>query len=211
MAYRYANYRAKNNVDFIAGRVEGKYDIPVILPESYEEMQFVPFNYAKSVKKRDEVGIHFFVDDYQFDRLWTSKWKYLEMLAGFRAVMSPDFSTYTDWPVMVQMFNHYRKHLLAAWMQENGIRVYQTISWSDETSYEWCFDGEPHNATVCISSVGTQMYKETRRLFIAGYERMIDELSPETILFYGKIPEECKGNIVHIEPFQNRLKELSIK
>ena len=46
-------------------------------------------------------------------------------------------------PFAMQIYNQYRKHWLAAYWQLNGITVYPTISWSDENSYEWCFDGEP--------------------------------------------------------------------
>lgn len=93
-------------------------------------------------------------------------------------------------------------------MQEIGCRVYPTILWSDKSSYDFCFDGEPRHATVCVSSVGTQKYSETKRLFLSGYEKMMEVLEPETILFYGIIPKECKGNIIPIKPFQDRFKEM---
>ena len=96
-------------------------------------------------------------------------------------------------------------------MQSIGCTVYPTILWSDEDSYDFCFDGEPHHSTVCVSSVGTQNNSESRRLFIKGYEKMIEVLQPNTILFYGKIPKECTGNIIHIEPFQERFKEVRNK
>lgn len=208
MSGKYANARAENNVDFFATVVDGKYEIPFIRPMPYEEIVWKPFNYAKSMANKREVGCHFFVDDYQFKRLWAAKDKYLPMLSQFKAVMSPDYSTFTDYPKVIQIFNHYRKHLLAAWMQENHILVYPTISWGDESSYEWCFDGEPVGATVCVSSVGTQGNKTAKRLFVAGYEKMMERLEPETILFYGAVPEECEGNIVHIEPYQQRLRRI---
>lgn len=200
--------RYENNVDFIPEYVEGKFDIPFIKPEKYVETTFVPFNMAGSIYKREEVGIHFFIHDFQFQRLWTMREKYKAMLPEFRAVMTPDFSLFTDWPKMVQMWNHYRKHLLGAWMQELGCLVYPTIRWSDESSYEWCFDGEPMGGTVCVGSVGTQGSKETRRLFLSGYEKMMEVLKPETILFYGKIPSECTGNIIPLDTFTSRFKEM---
>ena len=197
----------ENNVDFIPDLIEGDYDIPVIEPEVYVETKWISFREAGERKyMRNEFGVHFFIDDYVFQRLWNMREKYKGMLIDYSAVMTPDFSIFTDWPVPVQIWNHYRKHLLGAWMQSLGCRVYPTISWSDESSYNWCFDGEPHCATVCVSSVGTQMNKETRRLFLSGYERMMEELDPETILFYGQIPPECTGNIVPIKPFQERLR-----
>lgn len=34
-----------------------------------------------------------------------------------------------------------------------------------------------------------------------GYEEMIKRLEPETILFYGNVPESCSGNIVKIKSY----------
>ena len=208
MAEKYAVEHYENNVDFSPDFVEGEFEIPYIEPEKYEPVEWVSFKEAKGIYRCKPYGIHFFLSDYQFQNIWTQRERYTHFFRRFGAVMTPDFSLYTDWPVMVQRWNHYRKHVLGAWMQSIGCKVYPTITWSDERSFDFCFHGEPYKGTVCVSSVGTQMNAETRRLFLAGYERMMEELEPETVLFYGKIPRECKGNIVHIEPFQNRLKEL---
>lgn len=209
MAEKYAIEHYENNVDFLPEYVEGEFDIPVINPEEYDPLEWVSFKESKGIYRCKPYGIHFFISDYYFQNIWVQRERYTHLFRRFGAVMTPDFSLYTDWPVMVQRWNHYRKHVIGAWMQSIGCKVYPTITWSDESSYDFCFQGEPHNGTVCVSSVGTQMSTETKRLFLSGYERMIEELEPKTILFYGNIPNECRGNIVHIEPFQNRLKELN--
>lgn len=186
----------------------GEYGIPQLEPTHMTSFgEFIGFNYAASTKERAEKGVHFFVDDYQFNRLWNNPDRYLNMLQQFRCVMTPDYSTYTDFPKVIQIYNHYRKHWIGAYFQENGIEVIPTIGWSDESSYEWCFDGEPKHSTVAVSSVGTQMSKRTKALFIAGYKEMIKRLEPETIIFYGNVPEECMGNIIKIRAFQERFKE----
>ena len=82
-----------------------------------------------------------------------------------------------------------------------------TIGWSTPESYDWCFDGEPTQSIVAVSSVGTQNSKRTKEFFISGYREMVRRLEPETIIFYGNIPEECKGNIVRIRAFQEKFKE----
>lgn len=148
-----------------------------------------------------------FLDDYQFNRLWTNIDRYIPMLQKFRYVMSPDFSTYTDFPKVMQIYNHYRKHWVGAYLQEAGIQVIPTISWSTPDSFEWCFDGEPEGAAVEVSSVGCMNSKEKKALFLAGYEEMIRRLSPETIIFYGSVPEECMGNIVRVKAFYEKFKE----
>ena len=79
--------------------------------------------------------------------------------------------------------------------------VIPSICWSDEASFEWCFDGEPVGGTVAVSSVGTQKNPETRRLFLAGYHEMTRRLSPVKIIFFGDVPEECEGPIEHHPPY----------
>ncbi len=185
----------------------GPFRIPKLEPTRYEEASFIPFNYAKTEKEPGGKGVHFFIDDYQFLRLWRGVDRYLPTLRRFRFVMTPDFSTYTDFPVAVQIYNHYRKHWLGAYMQEKGIDVIPTISWSDEASFAWCFDGEPVGGVVAVSSVGTRKSEEGKELFFKGYAEMMKRLEPETVIFYGGVPEGCAGNVVKIEAFQEKFRK----
>lgn len=205
------NYRNRRNYENLERRIfggVGEYGIPQIQLTPYEGgCDWIGFNYAKTCKEPTGKGVHFFLDDYQFNRLWTDIDRYIPMLQKFRYVMSPDFSTYTDFPKAMQIYNHYRKHWVGAYLQEAGISVIPTISWSTPDSYEWCFDGEPEGATVAVSSVGCMNSKEKKSLFLDGYEEMVRRLCPETIVFYGSVPEECRGNIVRVRAFSEKFKE----
>lgn len=117
---------------------------------------------------------------------------------------------YTDFPKALQIYNHYRKHWLAAYWQEHGIRVIPTIYWSDKDSFEWCFDGEPTHSVVTISSVETQNSREHRQKFLDGYMEMVDRLQTTQIIFYGSVPEECKGNIVRVKAFSEKWNEAEV-
>lgn len=187
-------------------RGTGAYDIPIIQPEQVQADSFIGFNYAKGCRQPESKGLHFFVDDYQFIRLWSNPEAYLPMLARFKCVCTPDFSTYTDFPKAVQIYNHYRKHWLGAYWQLNGVTVIPTISWSSLDSLKWCFDGEPVGGAVAVSSVGTQLSAQSRALFMIGYDAMLARLRPSTVYFYGKIPEGCGGNIIPVEAFQHSVR-----
>lgn len=185
----------------------GKYGIPQIeAVTEYPHGEFVPMNYAKTAKDKGDKIIHCFVDDYQFVRYWNHPDKYIPGLSQFKAVCAPDFSTYTDMPLAMQIYNHYRKHWLAAYWQTQGLTVYSTISWSTPQSYEWCFDGEPEGGIVAVSSVGTQNNAEGKRLFLQGYEEMMKRLSPTFVIFYGKVPEECDWNVIRVEAYYNEIR-----
>lgn len=128
------------------------------------------------------------------------------MLKEFDYVCSPDFSLYTNYPKIIQIYNHYRKHWLASYWQLFRIKVIPTIAWSDRDSFDWCFDGEPENATVVISSVGTQKNPKAKELFLQGYEEMMRRLTPKQIIFSGIVPKECVGNIIEIPTFSDCFK-----
>lgn len=186
----------------------GKYDIPQIKPELIEkETNFIGFNYLSSCKDKNGKSVHFFLDDYQFNRVWNNIELYIPNLMKCDYVLSPDFSLYTDFPKALQIYNHYRKHWCGAYMQLYDVKVIPTIAWSDEDSYEWCFDGEPIGGAVAVSSVGCMNNKESEKLFIMGYNEMLKRLQPKQILFYGKIPSECKNNgeeIIELDAFYKK-------
>ena len=141
----------------------GQYDIPELEPVQFDNAEFIGFNYARNAKEPENKAVHFFLDDYQFTRVWTDPDKYTAMLQRFKYVLTPDFSLYTDFPKSLQIYNHYRKHWLGAYWQMHGINVIPTICWSDRKSFEWCFDGEPTQGVVAVSSVGTQNSTEKKQ------------------------------------------------
>ena len=182
----------------------GEYQIPEIQPltEMPAIREWLRFDQATNqrIERADlqEYGVHFFVDDFLFNRVWDEPDKYVQKLAGYGVVLSPDFSTFTDFPMVMQLYNHYRKHWLAAYWQDNGVTVVPTISWSDHDSYRWCFDGEPTESIVAVSAVGTQREKDTKQLFLDGYTEMMHRLRPKAVIFQGPVPPGCRGNIIKI-------------
>ena len=201
------NTRFWNNLEKKIYDGVGLYGIPEIKPEKWEPCDFIAFDKAKMCTNRNDVGVHFFLDDYLFDRIWNQFDRYMKMLSYFKAVLSPDWSLYTDWPTAVNIWSHYRKHYVGAYLQDMGVKVYPTIEWSDRKSIRWCFDGEPVGSCVAISSVGTQRSSDSKRNFLYGYYAMIERLAPETILFWGNVPKECSGNIVRMEALQEKIRK----
>ena len=169
----------------------GKYDIPEILPtyEMPEVKEWIGFNYVLSDKNPEGKGVHFFIDDYQFERVWNNPTIYIEKLQRYAAVMAPDFSPYGDMPLATQIFNHYRKHLVARYWQDYGITVIPTIRAStDRRSLEWYLDGEPSGSVVAYSSMWIR--DDRREIYEYSKEewkRMEETLKPRTVLVYGSL------------------------
>lgn len=205
----YRTYRAYENLEHRIFEGVGEYGIPQLEATQFEGgCDFIGFNYAIGCKDRANKAVHFFLDDYQFSRIWMRIDRYACMLRQFKYVLSPDFSIYSDFPKAMQIYNHYRKHWIGAYLQELGIKVIPTISWSTSDSYKWCFDGEPRGGAVAVSSVGIRNIKARKELFLEGYEEMYRRLRPDTVIFYGKVPEECRGNIIRLRTFSDTLKEI---
>ena len=186
----------------------GKYDIPQLDPvyenEIGEITEWIGFNYVLSDKAPEGKAVHFFIDDYQFNRLWNNPEKYMEKLKQYECVLTPDFSPYADMPLATQIFNHYRKHWVGALMQEYGVKVVPTIRASrDERSLDFYLDGEPSGGVVCISSMWTSD-EEAKEYFLREYETMRKTLKPEKIYVYGNEVEGLKGNIEYIQPFTRK-------
>ena len=181
----------------------GAYDIPRLTPEQYTPLEFIPFSDAASFTgDAPNTGIHFFLDDYRFIRVWNNPLQHLSVLQRFGLVLTPDFSLFLNTPKAIQIFNHYRKHWCGALWQSIGIKVIPTICWSDEDSFAWCFDGEPISGAVAVSSVGVMAQDETKAAFMAGYEEMKKRLEPTAILHYGKPIDDIAGEVIIIEAFQ---------
>lgn len=197
-----AMQRNGHNLGLGVFECEGLYDTPKLAPVHFDEKtDWISFNCAGTDRKRSVHGVHFFVDDYIFERTWHDPRRYALLLSEFKAAMTPDFSLFTDYPRAVQIYNHYRKHLIGAYWQSMDITVIPSICWSDHDSFEWCFDGEPVGGCVAVSSVGTQKSPTARALFMDGYNEMLRRLKPEKIIFFGDVPSACGGNIERHDPF----------
>lgn len=175
---------------------DGPYDIPMIygIEELPEVKEWIGFNYVMSDTDPSGKGVHFFVDDYQFERVWNEPDRYLEKLRKYEVVLAPDFSPYGDMPFTLQLFNHYRKHWCAAYWQMNGITVIPTIrSSTDPRSQSFYLDGEPKNSVVAISTMWANKTPNENRM---EYERMVEELEPSHIVVYGSIQDYMDDSII---------------
>ena len=191
---RFNEYKQERNYENLQKAMyagAGVYDIPVLKPvKEINVDSWVSFNYAKSHKSPNKTGVHFFIDDYQFERVWKFPETYVNMLARFGVVCTPDFSPYADFPKAVQIFNHYKKHWCGAYWQEHGLTVIPTITWSSPETLEWAFDGEPVGGIVATSAVGMLRNEETKAWLLEGYAEMLEWLQPTKILWKGKVPQE---------------------
>ena len=184
---------------------ESFYGMPIMAPTQTTGDQMLRFMDWKEVSDPENYIAHFYYDDYKFISAWREPDKYLDRLKKFKAVVSPDFSLYTDFPRALQILSCYRRQWCGAFWQSQGIDVIPDVVWGDEKSFEYCFDGIPKGVTVAVSTVGVandkQWNDKESDMFRAGYNEMLKRLEPTTILFYGTMIEGCEGNIIRIPSY----------
>ncbi len=176
------------------------WQMPIIRCDGYTPTELIGFNYAKTSKNTD-AGIHFFLDDYQFERLWAQPEKYIDVLLPYNCILSPDYSLYMDMPMAIKIWNTYRSRFLGAYYQAKGINVIPTISWAEAETYKFAFSGIPEGSIVAVSTIGVKEDKQALEIWCGGMEAMIKAIKPEKILVYGGALEfDYKGiDVVYFE------------
>jgi len=182
----------------VEGATFGEFDIPFCpntntsIPKdiiTYDEAKRI---YNKQIKKNKEfhidVYVCFYCDDYIFDSttgIWFRYKKALGILKHFKGIITPDFSTYIDFPISLKIFNTYRMRAFGYYVGKQGLEVINNIRGS-VLDFDYCFRGIPHNEIVCIGTVGSGLkYLENRDQFNQWILKMVEVLNPHTILIYG--------------------------
>lgn len=159
--------------------------IPVIHPFTKDiPKHYIPFNQAIGCKKYNQC-VHFFIDDYQFERFWNTPEKYIQILKNFDSVISPDFSVYLDVPMSVNVWNIYRSRLLANVMQRNGIPVIPNISVVPKELYDVVFSGLPESDLIAFNNMCVPKGGYLTNWF-SFVREAIKRLNPKRVLIYGK-------------------------
>lgn len=186
-------------------RTEGYYQMPRLEPVEHIPSGLMGFNYALTSSDTSK-GIHFYVDDYQFERVWNDPHKYIDVLREFDCVLSPDFSLYMDMPIAMKIWNVFRSRQIGQMCQDAGLIVIPTVSWAERATFDFCFDGLPENSVLSISTVGVKQDKEAFEIWRAGTTELIKRKRPSTLLVYGGEVDFDYGDI-KVLYFQNEVTE----
>ena len=150
--------------------------------------------FPKNKNFKHKAYICFYIDDFLFDGIhgiWFDYNKAIEIIKHFSGIITPDFSTYADFPVSLKAWNTYRMRAFGYWCSTLGINVINNVRWSIDT-LDICFKGIPKNSIVAIGAVASRLkYLKNRADFEKYLIRMIEELQPHTILVYGSTNYNC--------------------
>ena len=183
-----------------------KHDIPycpttaTLLP-----VMIITYDEAKRIYKRNIAKgniyfyymafVCFYMDDYKFDGangIWQYPKKALKILNHFAGVITPDFSTYQDFPKPIKIYNTYRMRAFGYWLGKCELNVINNVRWGTKESYDYCFVGIPKNSIVAIGTLGGSPKRRIdRQRFNEGFFKMIEVLHPYAIIVYGSANYPC--------------------
>ncbi len=139
--------------------------------------------------------VSWYIDDYKFDGprgIWHDCNYVLKVLRHFAGAITPDFSTYQDFPEPIKIYNTYRMRVYGYWLGKNGIAVINNLRWGTPETWQYCFDGIPKHSIICIGTVGGSPRKLVdRKRFEKGLFKFVEEYNPHTILTYGSANYPC--------------------
>ncbi len=213
MATQFDKFTDRNNFKFNlieSAELAGRYGLPKIKRSDYLPTTIIPFNYAKTEKEPSDKCVHFFIDDFQFERLWNFPNRYIDLLKRFEGVITPDFSMYDYMSEAQIIWNCYRNRVLAFWMQRNGINIVPTIEWSKYEDLSWCLEGIPKNSNIAIGTYGSLTSSRKKYALLKGIERIVIETDPRNIICYGPKVESVKGicnNVIFFENYSKKMKK----
>lgn len=180
------------------------WEMPIIKRDDFIPGDLMSFNYCLNRKPDKNTAIHFFIDDYQFSRVWNAPERYVEAFKKFGGILTPDFSCYTDMLTPQIIYNIYRSRLIGAYYQTQNIKVIPTISWSFSDSFRYAFKGIEKGSTVAISTVGIMRNKFSKMLFDNGVKEMINQIEPENIILYGSDRVDTDFRGVNVINYKNK-------
>ena len=204
------NYNYRTNPMFLRNQFKSKnvFNIPNIpkielSDEDFNNLKLIAFNAVKSDDgKNSDRFVHFFLYDYNFEKVWQNPDGQIDMLSKYKGILTPDFSMYLEMPDAVKLYNTFRNRWCGAYFASKGIKVIPTVSWGDESTFSFCFKGIPKGSYVAVSTYMFQAHgnhSDQKDVFMKGYDRMIEEIEPEKIICYSQPFEEMRGDIVYID------------
>lgn len=199
----------------------GKYDIPLCPTTTISiPREIITWPEAKSIYKKNKhtpnfkypAFVCFYTDDYLFDGrlgIWVMPYRAKKILEHFEGVITPDFSTFQDFPIAIQIYATYRMRAFGYWLGKSGISVINNVRGGLPKTYDFCFEGIPKNSIVAIGTVGGNPRKlADRERFNEWIFIMIERLNPHTIIVYGSSNYPCFDKIkqmgIRVVTFKSR-------
>ncbi len=181
-------------------KCDGKYEFPLIKKQDIDidKISFLSYvNAKKNDNENKEKTIHFFTYDWKFEKVYKDANEEFEKLSQYYCLLSPDFSVFTNMPLALQIESVFKNRWCGAYWQSKGLKVIPTVSWGEEKSFDFCFDGIEEGAIVAVCTYYRENCEEE---FMLGYNEMLRKIKPSVVICYDEPFQRMKGNIKSFLP-----------
>lgn len=114
---------------------DGTFEMPVIKTTELGLDDVELIGYDKLHEGQVTKIVHFFLDDYKFEVLWKDPESRIEKLKEYRAILSPQFSVYTEMPIAVQIHQTFKNRWCGAYFQSKGLTVIPSLVWGEADTF----------------------------------------------------------------------------
>lgn len=188
-------------------RIEGLYNMPKVPAIDYIPSDLLSFNYAKTSKEYDKT-IHFYIDDYQFTRVWNNIERYIPILQKFDAVCGPEFSAFKDMPNAMILWNIYRSRLVSQVLADWDLKVIPCVQWTTHRElWDAMYDGLPERSTLIVSCQSQLNGESERKIFIEAMNFLKEKKNPTRLLIYGSKTIDLELGDTEIIHYKNNVLE----
>lgn len=139
-----------------------------------------PFNSGEPIGT-----LGFYTEDYRFEDSYKDGSTFAEYLQELdpACVLTPDFSTYSDWPFTLRAYNLYRARWCGRFWQELGFNIIPSLQslGTDELNSEYVLETLPTSTPV----LSMQCRKAEVATIIHFIKHTVEHRVPEVFLLYG--------------------------
>ena len=175
--------------------------IPYLKKDNFDDVDWNKVKYASTsnIKSTKNKCIKVLLN-FQFDKtlnpIFNNIFNYALKARDFLAVTTPDYSAYINMEPWKIQENIIHGLWCGAWLQYLDFRVIPTVTWTDERTYNICFNYIEKGSIVAISTIGASKNKEN---FLKGFNEMVKRIEPSLILVRGKLIEGMEGKFIFID------------
>ncbi|OPY61138.1 MAG: hypothetical protein A4E56_02245 [Pelotomaculum sp. PtaU1.Bin065] len=137
------------------------------------------------VHKDTKIVLHMYIPDPPLEAFWRTREKFYPALREFDLVIAPNFSVYTDSPMLEHLINMKRSILVYSEMLAAGVKAILDVSWGAYTDLDrWSNFIQENNIPVVSTSIQTvgQNAGNSWREYLKGVCYLCRQISEKTII-----------------------------
>lgn len=150
----------------------------------------------------------FYTDDYRFENIWNECVATIEQVVPLKplAAVAPDFSLWSDTPLIVQVWQVYRARWISRFWQEAGVRIIPSLATSTNPHcYDFAFLGFPKRPSLMAMQMraGGVKTKQHHEANVRDVATLIERVNPMRLVIYGasnrsKMESSLPGGVEYI-------------